>query len=150
MIGQRVCSEFGFVDARGRAQLASCLKALKVLERSGGIALPAPRHHKRAPSPRCLDTAVPAPVDVPDELGDVEGLSLVVVETLEQRLLWNTLLHFEHPHGTATFAGCQLRYLVVSSHGVLGALGVPDMSRGADATLFEPVDPDSRLEARPG
>ena len=103
MIGQRVCSEFGFFDARGRAQLASCLKALKVLEHSGRIALPAPRHHKRAPSPRCLDTAVPAPVDVPDELGDVEGLSLVLVQDEQRRVLWNTLLHCEHPHGTATF-----------------------------------------------
>ena len=98
MIGQRVCREFGFVDARGRAQLASCLKALKVLENSGRIALPAPRHHKRAPAPRCLDTAVPAPVDVPDELGDVESLSLVLVQDEERRVLWNTLLHFEHPH----------------------------------------------------
>ena len=124
MIGQRVCREFGFVDARGRAQLASCLKALKVLENSGRIALPAPRHHKRAPAPRCLDTALPAPVDVPAELGDVEGLSLVLVQDKERRVVWNTLLHFEHPHGTTTFAGCQLRYLIVSSHGVLGALGV--------------------------
>ena len=124
LVGQRVCREFGFVDARGRTQLASCLKALKVLENSGRIALPAPRHHKRAPAPRCLDTALPAPVDVPDELGDVEGLSLVLVQDEERRVVWNTLLHFEHPHGTATFAGCQLRYLIVSSHGVLGALGV--------------------------
>ena len=124
LVGQRVCREFGFVDARGRAQLASCLKALKVLENSGRIALPAPRHHKRAPAPRCLDTALPAPVDVPAELGDVEGLSLVLVQDKERRVVWNTLLHFEHPHGTATFAGCQLRYLIVSSHGILGALGV--------------------------
>ena len=39
------------------------------------------------------------------------------------RKLWNTLLHFEHPQVTATFAGCQMRYLVASDHGVLGALG---------------------------
>ena len=62
-------------------------------------------------------------MNVPDELGDVEGLSLVLVHDEERRMVWNTLLHFEHPHGTATFAGCQLRYLIVSSHGILGALG---------------------------
>ena len=33
------------------------------------------------------------------------------------------MLHFEHPQGTTTFAGCQVRYLVVSAHGVLGAVG---------------------------
>ena len=30
----------------------------------------------------------------------------------------------EHPHGVATFAGCQVRYLVGSAHGWLGAAGV--------------------------
>ena len=49
MIGQRVCGEIGFVDARGRAQLASCLKALKVLERSGRIALPGPPSSQAGP-----------------------------------------------------------------------------------------------------
>ena len=53
----------------------------------------------------------------------MEELSLELVETVAQRKLWNSLLHFEHPHGTATFAGCQLRYLVSSRHGVLGAVG---------------------------
>ena len=53
----------------------------------------------------------------------MEGLSLELVETVAQRELWNSLLHFEHPHGTATFADCQLRYLVSSRHGVLGAVG---------------------------
>ena len=48
----------------------------------------------------------------------------MLVQDKERRVVWNTLLHFEHPHGTATFAGCQLRYLIVSSHGILGALGV--------------------------
>ena len=32
-IGRRVCAEFGFVDARGTAQLAGCLKALRALRR---------------------------------------------------------------------------------------------------------------------
>lgn len=31
-ISRRVCAEFGYVDALGTAQLAGCLKALRVLE----------------------------------------------------------------------------------------------------------------------
>ena len=122
-VGREVCAQFGFVDARGTAQLAGCLKALAVLETGGLITLPEPRHHAHRPSPRCLEAPVPAPAEVAAEVRDVEGLRLVVVEDEAQRRAWNTLLATEHPHGTTTFVGCQIRYLIGSAHGWLGALG---------------------------
>ena len=122
-LGREVCAQFGFVDARGTAQLTGCLKALDVLETEQQIPLPAPRPHPQRPSPRCLDAPVPAPVEVPAQVRDVEGLRLVVVEDEAQRRIWNTLLAEEHPQGTTTFVGCQLRYLIGSDHGWLGALG---------------------------
>ena len=122
-LGREVCAQFGFVDARGSAQLAGCLKALKVLETAGKITLPQPRRHGQRSSPRCLDAPVPAPVEVPAQMHDVEGLRLVVVEDEEQRRVWNTLLAAEHPQGTTTFVGCQVRYLIWSAHGWLGAVG---------------------------
>ena len=122
-IAREVCEAFGFRDGLGRPQLSGCLKALGVLERSGRIDLPASRAPARPPSPRRLEAAPAAASGVPAEVSAVEGLSLELVETVAQRELWNSLLHFEHPHGTATFAGCQLRYLVSSRHGVLGAVG---------------------------
>ena len=122
-LGREVCAQFGFVDARGTAQLAGCLKALTVLERAGQFALPQPRPHGHRPSPRRLDAPVPAPAEVPAQVRDVEGLGLVVVEDEAQRRVWNTLLATEHPHGTTTFVGCQIRYLIGSAHGWLGALG---------------------------
>ena len=122
-LGRAVCTQFGFVDARGSAQLTGCLKALEVLETEQQIALPAPRPHGHRPAPRCLDTPVPAPVDVPAQVRDVEGLRLVVVEDEAQRQIWNTLLACEHPQGTTTFVGCQVRYLIGSAHGWLGVVG---------------------------
>ena len=122
-LGREVCGQFGFVDARGTAQLTGCLQALAVLETERRIRLPAARHPGHRPAPRCLDAPVPAPVGVPTRVGDVEGLRLVLVEDEAQRRLWNTLLAAEHPRGTATFVGCQLRYLVGSAHGWLGAVG---------------------------
>ena len=122
-IARGVCEAFGFRDGLGRPQLSGCLKALGVLERSGGIDLPPSRVPARPPSPRRLEAAPAAASGVPAEVSAVEELSLELVETVAQRKLWNSLLHFEHPHGTATFAGCQLRYLVSSRHGVLGAVG---------------------------
>ena len=122
-LGRKVCAQFGFLDARGTAQLTGCLKALAVLETERRIRLPAPRHRGHRPSPRCLDETVPAPVEVPARVCDVEGLRLVLVEDEAQRRLWNTLLAAEHPRGTTIFVGCQLRYLVGSAHGWLGAVG---------------------------
>ena len=87
------------------------------------VTLPPARPHGHRPSPRCLDAPVPVPVEVPAQVRDVEGLRLVVVEGEEQRRVWNTLLATEHPHGTITFVGCQIRYLIGSAHGWLGALG---------------------------
>ena len=122
-LGREVCAQFGFVDARGWAQLTGCLKALQVLEAEGRVTLPACRSHPQRPAPRCLDAPVPEAVQVPGQVRDVEGLSLVVVEDEGRRRVWNTLLAMEHPHGTATFTGCQIRYLVGSAHGWLGAVG---------------------------
>ena len=122
-VGRRVCAEFGFVDARGSAQLAGCLKALNTLHKAGRIALPASRRVGGAPTPQRFDAAVAAATAVPGTVEAVAGLSLELVEQGRQRRVWNTLLHFEHPQGTTTFAGCQVRYLVVSAHGVLGAVG---------------------------
>ncbi len=123
-IARRTCEDFGFVDAKGRAQVATCAKALLKLEARGEITLPAPLHNYAAQaSPRLLDEAVPPPVAMPAILGKVKGLALVRVRTAAQRAVWNTLLHHEHPRGTTTFFGAQLRYLVVSAHGYLGAVG---------------------------
>ena len=122
-VGRRVCAEFGFVDARGSAQLAGCLKALNTLHKAGRIALPASRGGVGAPTPQRFDAPVAAATAVPGTVEAVAGLSLERVEQGRQRRVWNTLLHFEHPQGTTTFAGCQVRYLVVSAHGVLGAVG---------------------------
>ena len=122
-LGREVCAQFGFVDARGSAQLTGCLKALSVLETERQMPLPASRPHAHRPSPRCLDAPVPVPVGVPGEVRDVEGLTLVRVEDETQRRVWNTLLATEHPQGTTTFVGCQVRYLLGSVHGWLGAVG---------------------------
>ena len=122
-VGRRVCAEFGFVDARGSAQLAGCLKALNTLHKAGRIALPASRRVGGAPTPQRFEAPVAAATAVPGTVEAVAGLSLERVEQGRQRRVWNTLLHFEHPQGTTTFAGCQVRYLVVSAHGVLGAVG---------------------------
>lgn len=121
------CSHFGFVDARGRAQTAGCVKALRELELAGHFTLPAAGPRGRRPgqlgSARRLHAPVPEPHDMPASAGDVRGLALVKVQTLEQLRLWNELMACEHPQGAGPLVGAQLRYLIESEHGWLGGLG---------------------------
>jgi hypothetical protein len=122
-LADRVCATFGFVDPAGRAQRAGCLKALRKLERSGRLTLPPPRTTPRSGGARRLEDAVAPPVEVPAQVGEVEGLELVRVDDAGHRAIWNELMAREHPRGMGPLVGAQLRYLIGSAHGWVGALG---------------------------
>ena len=121
--GRRVCETFGFRDARGGLQQAGCVKALRVLEAAGRIALPGPLNRGGGRGPRELGEAIPAAEGVPDRVEAVEGLRLVLVREEGERHRWNGLMAREHPRGAVRHAGAQLRYLIVSAHGTLGGMG---------------------------
>jgi len=122
-VADRVCAEFGFFDARGRAQRAGCLKALRALERAGRIVLPAPRTRPGLRRARRLGQAVAPAQAVPAQLSQLVDLELVPVADAGHRAVWNELMAREHPRGAGPLVGCQLRYLIGSAHGWLGALG---------------------------
>ena len=122
-LADRVCAEFGFIDARGRAQRAGCLKALRRLERAGRIALPAPRTTPGPRRARGLGHAVAPAQALPAEVSQLIGLELVPVEDDAHRAIWNELMAREHPRGVGPLVGAQLRYLIGSAHGWLGAMG---------------------------
>ena len=66
---------------------------------------------------------VPPPQAVPPAAGAVAGLKLTLVTSPQQRRTWNELVASEHPQGAVLHVGAQLRYLIESEHGLLGALG---------------------------
>ena len=123
----RVCAAFGFRDARGRWQRMTCLKALTVLEAEGLVSLP-PRRGVRRRHWRVADPVTP-PHGVPDAVGAIEDLKLVLVTDAWQRAIWDGLMTHEHPRGAGPFVGCQIRYLVGSAHGWLGAVGFSASAR---------------------
>lgn len=128
-LAQRVCEQFGLYDARGRAQRGGCVKALRDLEAAGHFALPASRARTGSNSPRRLAEPVPPPRDVPGRVNEVWGLNLVVVRSEEHMRIWNELMIREHPQGAGPLVGRQLRYLIDSEHGWLGALGFAAAAR---------------------
>ena len=129
-VADRVCEAFDFRDGRGRWQRASCLRALADLQAAGEVSLPAGQPARGGGGrARVLPQAVAPAVDVPGTVGEVAGLSLVLVETDEQRRVWNTLMAYEHPRGAGPFVGPQLRYLLGSAHGWLGGVGFAASAR---------------------
>ena len=122
-LAARACEQFEFHDPRGQAQISGCLKALRELECAGHFTLPAARIKPGPKTPSRLSTPLPAPVDVPPKAGDVQGLKLVLVQTVEDMKVWNELMIEEHPLGVGPLVGRQLRYLIDSDHGWLGGFG---------------------------
>ena len=118
-----LCEEFGFRDPSGQKQRGGCLKGLRELEAKGWFQLPPPEIQKGLPSPRRLLEPVAEPEAVPGEVGEVGGLELILVEQESQMRIWNELMIREHPQGAGPLVGRQIRYLVASEHGWLGAFG---------------------------
>ena len=107
-------------------RVSSCLKALRDIEREGKVQLPPPVlnivQHWRL---RRHAEAVAQPKEVPAEVGQIRDLQLLLVDPQEgeQMRTWNELMVREHPQGKRRLVGRQLRYLVGSAHGWLGAVG---------------------------
>ena len=129
-VADRVCEAFDFRDGRGRWQRASCCRALADLKEAGHVSLPAGQPARGGGGrARVLPHPVAPAVDVPGTVDEVGDLTLELVETGEQRQVWNTLMAHEHPRGAGPFVGPQLRYLVGSAHGWLGGVGFAASAR---------------------
>ncbi len=119
-LANAVCLRFDFHNALGRPQTGGCVKGLRELERAGHFVLPKSKMATVVKSPRRLNCPVPDPIDVPEKAGEIRGLSLVLVDSVDQMRIWNEMMLCEHPQGAGPFVGCQLRYLITSEHGWLG------------------------------
>jgi len=119
-LADRLCAALELIDPRGRRRRAGCLKALRTLEAKGCFKLPPPRTKTALGRPRRLGSGVPPAEGVPATAGEVRSLRLVLVQTEEERRIWNELFETEHPRGAGPLVGRQLRYLVGSEHGWLG------------------------------
>ena len=122
-----VCKKCDFTDGRGQLQTSNCAVALKELDAKGKISLQeslkyTPRIGGKSHIPKCLDTPVPQPVGVPENVCDIADLRLVKVSQQSDHLLWNTIMRDEHYLGAALAPGLRIRYLVYSEHGLLGGV----------------------------
>jgi hypothetical protein len=125
-LAQFLCGALNITDHWGKPRIAGVHVALRTLESRGLWKLPKLKRGRRAEQHfRRLNTAVPAPKGVPARVEQVKGLHLVEVGTAEEQLFrtWNELILSEHPLQDCRLVGRQLRYLIGSEHGWLGAVG---------------------------
>jgi len=125
-LARHMCERLGMRDGKGALRIGTALKALRDLESEGYWKLPAALPHGSGKwNPRRLDHAVAAPQGVPERAEQVEGVELVEVRSDDDELMrtWNELMLAEHPLHECRMVGRQLRYLIASPHGWLGAIG---------------------------
>lgn len=127
-LARSLCEALNLKDARGKWRIGGTVKALRVLEARGYWRLPKAEHangHSGRWRPRRLGRPVAVPQGVPARAEQVQGLKLVEVTPAEEELFrtWNELIEREHPLHESRMVGRQLRYLVGSEHGWLGAVG---------------------------
>ena len=127
-LARYVCEALDLKDARGELRIGGTLKALRVLETRGAWRLPKAQNANGKAGcgkPRRLGHAVGRPREVPARADQVQGLKLVEVRPEEDELFrtWNELIETEHPLHESRMVGRQVRYLIGSEHGWLGAVG---------------------------
>ncbi len=123
-ISERVCEELQWLKADGKLKDMSCRVALLRMERDNWFKLPAPLRRngngKQYKHSNSLKEGEPL-INLSAE--KIEGLSLDMVKTAKQSQIWNEMIHRWHYLGYKKLVGAQLRYLINSSYGTLGALG---------------------------
>jgi hypothetical protein len=123
-LANEVCRQTDWYSPNGRPALSSARVALNKLESRGCFSLPAVRHsavHRLKGSGEELPTVI----SLPRQVDEVQNLSLHLISGQDDpwHSLWNDLIIQQHPCGDAPLVGTQLRYLIGSDHGWLGALG---------------------------
>ena len=127
-LARSVCEALDLKDALGELRTGGTLKALRGMEARGYWRLPKAQNANGKGTcgrPRRLGRAVAPPRAVPERVEQVQGLRLVEVSPGEDELFqtWNELIEREHPLHESRMVGRQLRYLIGSDHGWLGAVG---------------------------
>ena len=123
-LAREACALLAWYGPDGRPALSSAKVALGKLQRRG-ILVARPVRSKVPHRLRASGQKLPPLSGVPRRVDRVQGLVLHLLSGQEDPLhgLWNDLIIAQHPCGDAPLVGAQLRYLIGSDHGWLGALG---------------------------
>lgn len=127
-IARRICIALDWRNARGDLKEMGGRVALLRLHRQGWITLPEPRNRNGnggGRADRLARAKVPeAPAsDLCCPLSELSTIQLHKVENKKESLLWDGLIDRYHYLGHSPLSGAQIRYLIDSDQGVVGAIG---------------------------
>ena len=128
LMARLLCDHLAWFSPNGAPALASAKVALCKLRNRGHLQakqrrMPAGRRpHRLRPSGQPL----PPLSRPPGQVDKLQGLTLYLIVDHQDPLhgVWNDLIIQQHPNGDAPLVGAQLRYLIGSAHGWLGAVGL--------------------------
>ncbi|MGH8346703.1 MAG: Druantia anti-phage system protein DruA [Pseudomonas sp.] len=134
-LSREVCERLGWRGAAGRLKDMSCRVALLRMQAHGLITLPPPRNarpviYRAHPE---IERAVLEPPIVPAV--DLAELTVDLVGTKRDSLLWNAYIQRHHYLGHQLMPGAQLRYFVRAAGQIIALL-----SFGASAWKTKPRD----------
>lgn len=134
-LSREVCKQFHWRRADGRLKDMSARLAMLRMQADGLISLPPPRNarpvtYRAYPE---IEGAVLAPTSAPAV--DLARLSVDLVGTKRDSLLWNAYIQRHHYLGHQLLPGAQLRYFVRSAGHIVALLGF-----GASAWKTRPRD----------
>jgi hypothetical protein len=134
-LSREVCEQLNWRRPDGRLKDMSCRVALLRMQADGLITLPPPRNARPVPyqARRDLEAVVVEPVTLPQV--DLTQLSVELVSTKGDSLLWNTYIERYHYLGHQPIPGAQLRYFVRAAGQIIALL-----SFGASAWKTKPRD----------
>jgi hypothetical protein len=118
-----LCEKWDWRNIGGKLKLMAARVFLNRLGSRDVLVLPPARTKARIVRKQWPEVS---PLDLSCSLKSLSGLRLerVSVKTPERSGLWNALVSQEHYLGYSPLTGAQMRYLIVSDQGVLGALGL--------------------------
>ncbi len=123
-LAREACALLAWYGPDGRPALSSAKVALRKLQKRGLLA-PRPIRSQAPHRLRGSGRKLPSLPGVPRRADQIRGLRLHLLSGQEDPWhgLWNDLIIAQHPCGDAPLVGAQLRYLIGSEQGWLGALG---------------------------
>lgn len=123
-IADAVCEALEWYRPDGRKKDMSARVALLRMDRDGLITLPKPLHRNgNGRITRYAEPFAELPLAFVRSLQALGPIELVIANTKAAKLRWRSLIASYHYLGYNTFAGAQMRYLIESSSGTIGAIG---------------------------
>lgn len=123
-IADAACEALRWYRPDGRKKDMSARVALLRMDRDGLITLPKPLHgNGNGRITRYAKPIAELPFAYPESLDDLCPIKFAIADTKAKKQHWRNLIASYHYLGYNTFAGAQLRYLIESPSGTIGAIG---------------------------